>query len=51
MEWSKNLAKFDSNATGKGIASGEFVVVHSYPDVFMKLKEAEAEKYDYFISS
>lgn len=49
VEWSKNLAKFDSNAAGKGMASGEFVVVHGYPDVFYEVEGSEAEKYDYFI--
>lgn len=49
MSWSKNLAKFDSNAAGKGMASGEFVIVHGYPDVFYEVEGEEANKFDYFI--
>lgn len=49
LSWSKNLAKFDSNAAGKGMASGEFVIVHGYPDVFYEVEGEEAEKFDYFI--
>lgn len=48
LEWSKNLAKFDSNAAGKGMASGEFSIVHGYPDVFYEVEGEEANKFHYF---
>ena len=49
QSWAKNLSKFDSNASGKGMASGEFVVVHGYPDVYYELEGKGEEDYDYFI--
>lgn len=32
-EWKPNLTKFDAEAFGKGYASGDFWVVHGYPEV------------------
>ena len=49
QSWAKNLSKFDSNASGKGMASGEFVVVHGYPDIYYELEGKGEENYDYFI--
>lgn len=48
LSLAKNLAKFDSNAAGKGMASGEFVIVHGYPDVFYEVEGDDALKYEYF---
>ena len=47
--WKANIAKFDTNASGKGIASGEFVVVHGYPDVYYEVEKEEEINFDYFI--
>ncbi|CAM3116470.1 extracellular solute-binding protein [Streptobacillus ratti] len=49
LSWAENLAKFDSNAAGKGIASGEFSIVHGYPDVFYEIEKEEENKFTYFI--
>ncbi|WP_156299221.1 extracellular solute-binding protein [Streptobacillus canis] len=48
LSWAENLAKFDSNAAGKGMASGEFAIVHGYPDVFYEVEGEEANKFVYF---
>ncbi|CAM3525457.1 extracellular solute-binding protein [Pseudostreptobacillus hongkongensis] len=48
QEWAANLAKFDSNAAGKGMASGEFAIVHGYPDVYYEVEGTDANKFEYF---
>lgn len=45
----RNLAKFDSTTFGKGLASGEFVVSHGYPDVFYETSEEEQKDFEYFL--
>lgn len=49
IKYKKNLAKFDSTTFGKGLASGEFVVSHGYPDVFYETNEKEQENFTYFL--
>lgn len=45
----KNLAKFDNNTFGKGLASGEFYISHGYPDLFYEVEGEELDKYVYFL--
>ncbi|WP_066728317.1 extracellular solute-binding protein [Sneathia sanguinegens] len=49
IKYKKNLAKFDSTTFGKGLASGEFVVCHGYPDVFYETSEEEQKNFVYFL--
>lgn len=49
IKYKKNLAKFDSTTFGKGLASGEFVIAHGYPDVFYETEEEEQDKFLYFL--
>ncbi|WP_156414480.1 extracellular solute-binding protein [Caviibacter abscessus] len=49
IKFKKNLAKFDSTTFGKGLASGEFVVSHGYPDVFYETSEEEQKNFTYFL--
>lgn len=39
MKFKENIAKFDATVYGKGLASGEFVASHGYPDVFYEIED------------
>lgn len=46
----RNLAKYDALNYGKGLASGEFLISHGYPDIFYeKLTPEEEAKFIYFL--
>ena len=48
--WKENIVKFDAEFYGKGIASGEYWVVHGYGEnIFSEIPEEEWDKYDFFI--
>lgn len=48
--WKKNLSKFDSEAYGKGFATGEFWIVQGYADnIFRELDENERKNVDLII--
>ncbi|WP_231501432.1 extracellular solute-binding protein [Oceanivirga salmonicida] len=49
IKMKKNIAKFDVAIYGKGLATGEFVVSHGYPDVFYEIEPSEESKFDYFL--
>ncbi|VWL85115.1 extracellular solute-binding protein [Oceanivirga miroungae] len=49
IKYKKNLAKFDSTTFGKGLAAGEFIVSHGYPDVFYETEAYEQDKFVYIL--
>ena len=49
IRYKKNLAKFDSTTFGKGLATGEFVASHGYPDLYYETTEEEQKNYVYFL--
>ena len=49
-QWKKNISKFDSEAFAKGFASGDFWVVHCYPEnVLSELTPEQLEKTKFII--
>ncbi len=49
LSMKKNIAKFDVAIYGKGLATGEFVISHGYPDVFYEISKDEESKFEYFL--
>ena len=48
--WKKNIAKFDSEAFGKGFANEDFWVVHSYPEnILNELTDEQLETTEFII--
>lgn len=49
IKYKRNLAKFDSTTFGKGLASGEFIISHGYPDLYYETTEEEQQDFEYFL--
>lgn len=50
LRWKRNILRFDAESQGKGFASGEFWVVHTFAEnVMMELDETKRATTDFFI--